>query len=103
MGASATMATYLAGSGGKASSGVGDVLMDGSDGGWSLRLSASAGQAGSGGAAPSGGGFTNGPRTTAAGVAGSAHGGGGSGALTTAAAQIGGDGAAGCIRVWEFA
>ena len=101
--AAATVGIVAGGSGAVYSSGVGDIRLDSSDGGWGIRLSGTVGKAGSGGGAPLGGGLTSGAGALGAGVAGGVAGGGGSGALTTGAVQIGGAGAAGCIRVWGFA
>ena len=102
--AAGTSATTQPGGGGAVgSSGTGDIKFDASDGGWGLRLSASAGKAGSGAGAPIGGGLTNGPSGSTGGGAGGSYGGGGAGALTTGAVQTGGAGGNGLIRIWEFA
>jgi hypothetical protein len=89
------------GAGGAASSGVGDLKLDGSDGGAGIRLGATGAITGAGGNAPIGGGTAN--STIYQGNTGKLYGGGGSGAATSGAAAWGGSGAAGVIRVWEFA
>lgn len=101
--AGTSLITQLGAVGGLASSGVGDLKMDGCDGGFGVRLSASAGISGSGGAAPLGSGIAKGVNATlTAGNTGKVFGGGGSGAFTATTAQQGGAGANGIIRIWEF-
>jgi hypothetical protein len=101
--AGTSLVTQLGASGGLAASGVGDLKEGGCDGGWGVRLSASAAQSGEGGAAPIGGGKASGVNATlTAGNAGKNYGGGGSGAMTATTAQVGGVGAPGLLRIWEL-
>lgn len=102
--AGTTLVTQAGASGGLASGGVGDVKFDGDNGKWGVRLSASTGQGGDGGAAPVGGGAATGANATVTpGNAGKVYGGGGSGAFTATTAQVGGVGANGLIVVSEYA
>ena len=95
------------GAGGAATSGFGDVKVDGSAGAWSLRIDATHAVSGMGGASEMGGGARS---VTVllntqqfAGSPGGLYGGGGSGAATaTTTGTIGGAGGQGVIRITEF-
>jgi hypothetical protein len=92
------------GAGGASASGVGDIKFDGCDGGPLWRISGTIGISGSGGSAPIGGGALMGLTSSNNGSPGKKYGGGGNGALAlTGGPFAGGAGAAGLIRVWEFA
>lgn len=106
-GVAATTSLLIAGAaGGAAASGVGDTKCAGMPGGPSIRMSATIAASGEGG----GGGFNGGGGglevvAQGAGVAGTGIGSGGSGglALNGGASVAGGAGAAGLLRIWEFA
>jgi hypothetical protein len=91
------------GAGGNGGAGsVGDILMQGDDGGYGIVFSASAGLTGRGGGAA---GFGGGEAAIGGGTgaAGALYGGGGSGAGAASTTGVaGGNGATGCIRVTEY-
>lgn len=88
--------------GGSLTGAIGTVMTPGANGGWGLRTSGTTGHAGDGGDAPIGGGTAQGASAAGAGGAGAVYGGGGGGGLSTSAAQVGGVGAAGMIRITEM-
>jgi hypothetical protein len=94
------------GGGGPASSGVGDVLLDGGPGGPAVRTSGTVGYSGNGGdaAGAEGGGGGLGKIAVGAGNVGGNYGGGGAGGLVLngSTAVVGGAGAPGVIIVEEF-
>lgn len=93
------------GAGGAASSGVGDVKIDGRHGGVGFALAAAIAVSGDGGDSWYGAGALGVKNATSVGTAGAIYGGGGSGAcaISGGAAQTGGAGANGLILVWEYA
>lgn len=98
------VAETAGGAGGTAAGGTGDFKTEGNAGGVGIRFSGTQGLSGFGAASPWGGGVS-GRGVTGAGTAGKAFGAGGSGGLTVngGAAQAGGNGADGVVRMWEFA
>ncbi|MBI5240145.1 MAG: hypothetical protein HY926_06710 [Elusimicrobia bacterium] len=100
----AAAGTFLVNAGGAGGSGTaGDLLMTGSDGGLAMRLSATQGKSGFGGASACVGGKRANPTGAAAGNAGRPYGGGGSGALTLSNInRAGGAGAAGAVLIRTF-
>jgi hypothetical protein len=99
--AGTSVVTQNGAAGGASGSGVGDIKMDGGDGGWGIRLSASVGQGGQGGISPMSGAAV-GSNAVGVGGAGKQYGGGGGGAMTTGTQNVGGAGANGLLRIWEF-
>lgn len=95
----------LGGAPGLAASGVGDLKVSGNPGDEGLALAAAQAVSGSGGPAPVMGGAGQGLKTQGAGGAATGFAAGGAGAciLSGGASVAGGNGAAGTIRVWEFA
>jgi hypothetical protein len=93
----------LGGNGGPRSTGVGDLLIDGSPGSVGISLAAAEAHSGKGGASALGGG-ANGRDNQGDGITATGYGGGGSGGnnLSSVASQAGGTGAPGVIRVWEL-
>lgn len=89
------------GVGGGGGSGSGPLSVNGGAGSQAVRLSAAVGMSGTGGPSFLGM-WTIGPALTNPGNAAAGYGAGGSGAITTAAAEPGGAGANGVIRVSEF-
>lgn len=105
-GAAGTTALFVVGAqGGLASAGVGDLKIDGIDGGASQRVSGTVGCSGRGGDGPIGGGSGTNSIAQGTGAAGTTFGGAGGGGATLSggAATAGGAGFAGLIRIWEFA
>ena len=103
-GAAGTTALLTAGgAGGAAGSGVGDIKLQGNNGGMSYRVSGTFGFAGRGGAGPLGG-ATSETIAQGNGAAGGVYGAGGAGGATINGGgdTSGGAGANGLIRVWEF-
>lgn len=108
MAAGTTLASQAGGAGGAAASCTGDLKVTGSIGDKGIRLSTTQGWSGDGGAAPYLGtvganGVVSAVGTAGAAAVATAYGSGGSGAATLSTSAAGGAGAAGIIRVWEFA
>jgi len=105
--AGTTVTLQAGGAGGASGSCTGDVKIDGAIGGHGTRDSGAIGFSGWGGAAAFiGVSGANGKVVVAGGAAGNnatGLGSGGGGAATTTTSAAGGNGAAGLIRIWEFA
>jgi hypothetical protein len=98
-----TALLILGGTGASVAGAVGDLVMDGDDGGISNRVSGTVGSSGRGGSGP----FSGGSSSLIAqgnGNTGGQYGGGGSGGntLNGGAATSGGAGADGLVRIWQL-
>lgn len=108
--ATAATLTYTAACGAGGVAGTGDFTIVGGEGRRGMRLSTIASEGGQGGDCPRGamggtGGIITSTGTKADGSAGAAPGGGGGGGVNcnSATATSGGNGAAGAIKIWEYA